>query len=103
MDAGRNARALPWLAPITFAAASAYSGGPPSSPSRGTGAGKGECLMIRRLSTDSISSSVPKPNRFGCASAAASIQRRWSRENGRSSLLEVTMYGRSSGPKASSA
>jgi hypothetical protein len=48
--------------------------------------------MIRRLCTDSISSSVPKPKTFGCPSAEAEIQRRWSREKGRSSLLEVTMY-----------
>jgi len=37
------------------------------------------------------------PNTFGLASEEASIQRLWSRENGRSSLLEVTMYCRSSG------
>lgn len=59
--------------------------------------------MISRLSTASISSSVPKPNTFGSPSEEAAIQRRWSRENGRSSLLEVTMYWRSSGPNASSA
>ena len=73
------------------------AGAAPASPGAGAGAGNGECLMISRLSTDSISSSVPKPKTFGLPSADAEIQRRWSRENGRSSLLEVTMYWRSSG------
>ncbi len=54
------------------------------------------------VSTASTSSSVPNPKTFERPSEEAAIQRRWSRENGRSSLLEVTMYWRSSGPKASS-
>ena len=77
-------------------------GAAPGAPCPGGAAGNGECLMITSDSTDSISSSLPKPKVSGRPAAVASIQRRWSRENGRSSLLEVTMYWRSSGPTSSS-
>lgn len=101
-EAGRKACLRPCPAPSTFAAATSNAGGPLGSSGSGSGAGKGECLTITRLSIASISSSVPKPKRFASPSEEAAIQRRWSRENGRSWLLEVTMYWRSSGPNPSS-
>jgi hypothetical protein len=59
-------------------------------------------LRTTRLSICSISLSVPKPNVLIWRFEDAYTQRRWSREKGRSSSLDVTMYWRSSGPTASS-
>jgi hypothetical protein len=49
-----------------------------------------------------MSLSEPKPNVLISRLDDAYTQRRWSRENGRSSSFDVTMYWRSSGPTDSS-
>jgi hypothetical protein len=62
IDGGRKAWRRPWRAPMTLPAGTRYSGADPVVPSCGGADGNGVCLMIRRLSTSSMSLSVPKPN-----------------------------------------
>ena len=63
-DAGRKAWRRPRAAPSTLAAGTLKSGAAPGSPGAGSGAGNGECLMMSRFSTASISLSVPNPKRL---------------------------------------
>ena len=90
-DSGRNAFARPRGPPRIFADGTV-------SPSPLCGAPDGairenvRCLMIVYPSVNSMSLSVPKPKVSFSLFDTAYTQCRWSRVNGRSSSLRVTMY-----------